>query len=298
MGRGMTTQPQGAYRRAVSLDTALATLAEQPCTVLAGGTDLYAGSPLAAGASPLLDIGLLDELRGISPIEWASRPAMRLGALVTWSALRDGALPDWAAALAMAARDVGGVQIQNRGTIGGNVCNASAAADGVPALLALDAQVELASRGARRLLSLERFLLGARRTELQRDELLTGFVLPVPAEGSRSIFLKLGARRYLVISIAMVAIAIDVGPDGRVSAARLAVGACGPVASRLPVLEARLAGLPSPLAPAALERLVDRDALAPLRPMDDVRGTADYRLDAVATLLKRGLAELSQQAVA
>ena len=193
---------------------------------------------------------------------------------------------------------MGGVQIQNRGTIGGNVCNASPAADGVPALLALDAQVELARQGARRRLPLERFLLGPRRTARAADELLTAFVLPVPPAGSRSTFLKLGARRYLVISIAMVAIAIDVGADGRVAAARLAVGACGPVAARLPVLEARLAGLALPLAPAALARLFDQEALAPLRPIDDVRGGASYRLDAVTTLLTRGLADLSQEALA
>ncbi|MBP8309559.1 MAG: FAD binding domain-containing protein [Burkholderiaceae bacterium] len=291
----MTTQAHGAYRRAHSLDMALATLAEGPCTVLAGGTDLYAGAP---PASPLLDITTLDELRHIGPAESEDRPAIRLGALASWATVRDGALPSWAHALALAARDVGGVQIQNRGTIGGNVCNASPAADGVPALLALDARVELTRRGSRRLLPLDRFLLGPRRTARAEDELLTAFVLPEPPPGSRSTFLKLGARRYLVISIAMVAIAIDVGDDGRLAAARLAVGACGPVASRLPVLESRLAGMAVPLAPSALARLIDTDALAPLRPIDDVRSNAPYRLDAVTTLLTRGLAELSQEVLA
>lgn len=294
----MTTQAQTAYRRALSLDTALAALAAGPCTVLAGGTDLYAGSPLAPGAQPLLDIGALDALRRIDSVVFEGRPAIRIGALATWSALQHDDLPPWARALAIAARDVGGVQIQNRGTLGGNVCNASPAADGVPALLALDAQVELARQGARRRLPLARFLLGPRRTAREADELVTGFVLPVPPALSQSTFLKLGARRYLVISIAMVAMAIDVGDDHRITAARLAVGACGPVASRLPVLESRLAGLALPLAPAVLARLIDREALAPLRPIDDVRGGASYRLDAVATLLARGLVQLAQEVLA
>ena len=294
----MTTQAQGAYRRALSLDMALAMLAAGPCTVLAGGTDLYAGAPVVPGAAPLLDIGLLDELRRIVPTVLDGRPAVRLGALATWARVRDGGLPDWARALAIAAREVGGVQIQNRGTIGGNVCNASPAADGVPALLALDARVELAGQGARRLLPLDQFLLGPRRTARGADELLTAIVLPVPPAGSRSTFLKLGARRYLVISIAMAAIAIDPDADGRVAAVRLAVGACGPVASRLPVLEARLAGLRLPLEPAGLARLIDPEALAPLRPIDDVRGSASYRLDAVSTLLARGLADVSREAMA
>ncbi|MBK8763914.1 MAG: FAD binding domain-containing protein [Burkholderiaceae bacterium] len=294
----MTTQAQTAFRRALSLDAALAALAAGPCTVLAGGTDLYAGSPASPGAPPLLDIGSLDTLRRIETCAFEDRPAIRVGALATWSALRDDGLPPWARALAIAARDVGGVQIQNRGTLGGNVCNASPAADGVPALLALDAQVELARQGARRRMPLSRFLLGPRRTAREADELVTGFVLPVPPAQSRSTFLKLGSRRYLVISIAMVAMAIDVGDDRRIAAARLAVGACGPVASRLGLLESRLTGLALPLAPDVLARLIDDDTLAPLRPIDDVRGGASYRRDAVTTLLARGLAEVTQEALA
>ena len=135
------------------------------------------------------------------------------------------------------------MQIQNAGTIGGNLCNASPAADGVPPLLALDAEVELASAAGTRRLPLAAFLHGPRRTARRPDELLTAVLIPAAATEGRSAFLKLGARRYLVISIAMVAARLATA-DGRVTAAALAVGACGPVATRLPAVEAALVGHP------------------------------------------------------
>src|SRR5262249_12973399 len=151
-------------------------------------------------------------------------------------------LPPLFDGLKLAAREVGGVQIQNAGTLAGNLCNASPAADGVPALLALDAVVELAGPGGERSLPLERFILGPRRTALQTGELATAIRVPKPRGAARSHFLKLGARKYLVISIVMVAATIEVAADGRVAAAKVAVGACSPVAQRLRMLEMRLAG--------------------------------------------------------
>ncbi len=290
----MTSLPQGSYQRAQSLEAALALLAEQACTVLAGGTDVYPSLIDRRPGAPLLDIGGLENLRVLSPEVGPVGAFLRLGALTTWSTLARGALPPWARALAQAAREVGGVQIQNRGTVGGNLCNASPAADGVPALLALGAEVELASRDARRVLRLDQFMLGPRRTLLRADELLTAVRLPVPVLRSRSTFVKLGQRRYLVISIAMVAIALDLAADDRIAAARVAVGACGPVASRLPLFEERLHGLRLPVSPTTVAALADEMALAPLRPIDDVRGSAVYRRDAVRTLLSRGVADLSR----
>ena len=125
-----------------------------------------------------------------------------------------------------------------------------------------------------------------RRTARRPDEILTAVLIPEAALAGRSAFLKLGARAYLVISIAMVAARLEVA-DGRVAAAALAVGACGPVATRLPALEARLARHPRrrPRRPHRPRRRRRR-----ARPIDDVRATAAYRAEAAAELLRRALA--------
>jgi CO/xanthine dehydrogenase FAD-binding subunit len=191
--------------------------------------------------------------------------------------------------LKQAARDVGGRQIQNSGTLAGNLCNASPAADGVPPLLTLAAEVELVGRAGARRLPLSQFITGNRHTVLAPGELLVAIHVPKSTHEARSAFLKLGARRYLVISIAMVAATLEVDA-GRVAAARVAVGACSAVAQRLPLLEAALGG-------ASLDkRLADRveeQQLAPLNPIDDVRGSAHYRRDVVVTLLRRLLTGLA-----
>jgi CO/xanthine dehydrogenase FAD-binding subunit len=193
----------------------------------------------------------------------------------------------------MAAREVGGLQVQNQGTVGGNVCNASPAADGTAALMALDASVELLSAEGRRELALSAFVTGPRRTALRADELVSAVLVPLRGEAARSVFLKLGHRRYLVISIAMVGARIALDADGRIGHAAVAVGACSAVAARLPALEARVRGLaPSQLA-ARCDALVDAEALAPLAPIADVRGSAGYRREAAAQLVVRALAELA-----
>lgn len=268
------------YLRPTTLDEALQALA-RPWTVLAGGTDFYPARVGRAIDENVLDIGGIAALRGIA----AAPGGWRLGATTTWSELLEANLPPLFDGLKQAAREVGGRQIQNAGTIAGNLCNASPAADGVPPLLALDAIVELAGRSGTRQLPLASFITANRRTALVPGELLVAIHVPKPARDTRSAFLKLGARRYLVISIAMVAATIEI-EDGRIAAARVAVGACSAVAQRLPALEAALVG-------AAVDSLAERveaSHLAPLSPIDDIRGSADYRREAVATLLRRLLA--------
>ncbi|HET9069944.1 MAG TPA: FAD binding domain-containing protein, partial [Amaricoccus sp.] len=168
----------------------------------------------------------------------------------------------------------------------------SPAADGVPPLLALDAEVELASAAGRRSLPLAAFLRDVRATERRPDEILTAVRIPGSALAGRSAFLKLGARAHLVISIAMVAARIVV-EDGRIAAAALAVGACGPVATRLPAIEARLAG-----ARADAVRIDPEEVAAALRPIDDVRATAAYRAEAAAELLRRAIGQATAGAPA
>jgi CO/xanthine dehydrogenase FAD-binding subunit len=234
----------------------------------------------------ILDIARIAELRAIS----VAQGITRLGALATWSDLAAHPFPPAFDALRDAARQVGGVQIQNRGTLGGNICNASPAADGVPPLLALDAQVELARPGGIRRLPLRDFILGNRRTALAHDEILTAILVPPPPLGERAVFLKLGARRYLVISIVSVAANIALDSSGRIASARISVGACSPVPVRLARLEAALCGQHPH---EATVELTEADGLSPL---GDVRASAAYRLNAATTLVRRAVAAFAPAA--
>ena len=278
------------YGRPEELGQALRWLATSRPAIVAGGTDFH---PARVGRPPeaeILDLSRLAALRGIT----ADGSGWRIGALTTWTDVARAALPPLFDALAQAALEVGGLQVQNRGTVGGNLCNASPAADGVPALLALDARVELASLRGARTLALADFVFGARRTALAPDELLVAVRLPRGTPAARSRFLKLGHRRYLVISIAMVAVSVDVDAAGRAVRVGAAVGSCSAAARRLPALEAALEGTPrEAIAETAAGALRDPAVLAPLAPIDDVRGTAAYRLDAVATLLRRAFGDLA-----
>jgi CO/xanthine dehydrogenase FAD-binding subunit len=273
----------GDYLRPTRLEEALEALA-RPWVVLAGGTDFYPARVGRAIDEPVLDITAIAALRGIS----AGPQGWRLGATTTWSELIQADLPPLFDGLKQAAREVGGRQIQNAGTLAGNLCNASPAADGVPPLLALGAEVELADRHSTRRLPLAGFVTGNRRTARRPGELVVAIHVPRPARPARSAFLKLGARRYLVISIAMAAATLEI-EAGRVVAARIAVGACSAVAQRLPALEAALLG-------ASLDEdlagCVEPSHLAPLSPIDDVRASAAYRADASLTLLRRLLRSL------
>ncbi|MDH4112456.1 MAG: FAD binding domain-containing protein [Actinomycetota bacterium] len=250
-------------------------------TVLAGGTDLFpqhVGRPMT---QPVIDIGGVQELRDIVD----TPDAYRFGALARWADVADTDLPSCFDGLRAAAREVGSVQVQNSGTIGGNLCNASPAADGIPPLLSLDASVELTSTVGTRVLRLDEFLTGYRATALRPDELLTAVLVPRGPDGARSSFRKLGLRGYLVISVVMVAAVVAASSDGRITDVRLAVGACSPVAQRLPSLEAELVD----------RRIDDFDAaviarhLGALTPIDDVRATAAYRFEAASVLVHRAL---------
>ena len=277
----------GSYLRPTELDEALAALAARPLIVLAGGTDYYparVGKPLD---DDLLDITRINTLRRITD----EGGLWRIPALATWSDLIEAPLPPLFDGLKLAAREVGGTQIQNAGTVCGNLCNASPAADGTPNLLALDARVELASATGRRLVPVGDFVTGNRRTIRRPDELVTAVLVPKPKGEARSTFVKLGARKYLVISIVMVGAVIELAADRTIAAARIAVGSCSAVACRLPALEQRLKG--RDLSPALAE-VVMQDDLAPLSPIDDVRGTAAYRTDAALTLVRRALTELAR----
>ncbi|TPJ30911.1 xanthine dehydrogenase family protein subunit M [Mesorhizobium sp. B2-7-2] len=269
------------YAKPTTVDEALALLGEDRWRILAGGTDFYP----AQGAKPfrdnVLDINALAELRGLAETDehW------RIGARTTWTDIVRQPLPAAFDALKSAAREVGSVQIQNVASVAGNLCHASPAADGVPALLALDADVELRSAKAVRHLALGEFILGNRRTALQPGEMVTAIRVPKRSAAGSSAFVKLGARRYLVISIAMAAARLVV-ENGVVADAAIAVGACSAVARRLAGVETALRGQPvtSALADAVLSAPIDE-----LSPIADVRGSAEYRQDAAREIVARAV---------
>lgn len=273
------------YARPDRLSEALKMLSGGKASVLAGGTDWYParlGRPLTEN---VVDLGGIADLRGIRELgdHW------RIGATTTWTDVINARLPAVFDALKLAAREVGGEQVQNTGTLAGNLCNASPAADGVPALLALDAAVELAGPAGTRRLALAQFLLGPRKTALATGELLTAILVPRPAHPAKSHFIKLGARRYLLISIAMAAATVETR-KGSITAARIAVGSCSPVAMRLPALEAALAGRAMN---AGIADAVKPEHLAALNPIGDVRASAEYRREAALELVKRVLQALA-----
>jgi len=276
-----------SYLRPTELDEALQALAARELNIVAGGTDFY---PARVGKSvdeDILDVTAIDGLRRIEQ----HGDYFHIGATATWTDLIRADLPDWFRAMKQAAREVGGVQIQNAGTIVGNICNASPAADGVPGLVALDASVLLGSVSGEREVAITEFVQGNRKTARKPDEMVLGINIPVCRTDASSTFLKLGARKYLVISIVMVSAVLEKAADGTVARLRVAVGSCSEVAKRLTALEADLDGKP---ADSSLAALVTADHIAPLSPIGDVRGSAEYRSDAALTLVRRAIAELTE----
>ena len=276
------------FLRPGSLNEALEALAQTHGTILSGGTDLFPATTASQLPGTVIDISRISELRGIQ----FSEGAIRIGARTTWTEVASAPLPPGFDGLRAAAREIGGIQIQNQGTVGGNICNASPAADGVAALIALDAEVTLASHTASRTIPVADFIQGNRTTARQSHEILSSVQIPRHWDNAASSFLKLGARRYLVISIVMVAANLLVSRGG-VSKAAICVGSCSSKALRLRALERALVGA-SPS--TQLSRLIQPEHFSGLSPIDDVRATAAYRREASQTLVRRAIEECAQKA--
>ncbi len=278
-----------SYVTAATPQEAFTTLRKTGVSIVAGGSDFFPSLGDQVVPPPILDITALPGFSGISQQDgfW------RIGAATTWSEIAKANLPPVFRGLQAAAREVGSVQIQNRGTIGGNICNASPAADGVPPLLTLDAVVELISATGARQLPLSDFITGVRQTDLRPGELLQAILIPELPEGAISVFEKLGLRRYLVISIAMAAVVIV--PDGRggIAQARVAVGACSPVARRLNDLEYKLKDMQL----IDINTQINADDFDELSPIGDVRASQKYRMRAAETLVRRMLAGFSKESI-
>ncbi|MDQ7070390.1 MAG: FAD binding domain-containing protein [Rhodobacterales bacterium] len=269
------------YFVAHTLEEALDVRTQGAAEIVAGGSDYF---PAKSHNKPQGDILDVTRIAGFSDIN-ETNEGWRIGAAVSFSALITAPFPPAFDGLKQAARQIGSVQIQNVATLVGNICNASPAADSVPVLLSMGAEIEIMSRNGPRQMPLGDFITGVRKTALMPGEIVTAVLIPKMPESVQSAFEKLGSRAYLVISIAMVAVLVEVA-EGRISMLRVAVGACSPIAVRLVELEGELIGKPI----ADLDRFsVTAAHLAALSPMDDLRGSANYRLEAVAEITLRAL---------
>lgn len=255
---------------------------------LAGGTDLVIQIRRGRIApAHLIDIG---RLPGLDRIEIGERECA-LGALATYRAIeRHAALAGDLAALAQAAGVVGGHQVRNIATVGGNIVNASPAADFVPPLIALDATLDLIGPGgSTRTVALRDFVTGPGRTEAAPGEVLTTVRFERPPAHSATTFLKEGRRKAMEISVVCVATCVTIdAAAGTCVGARIAVGAAAPRAFRALRAEAFLAGRPMI---AESFRTAGALAAADASPISDVRASADYRRHLVSVMVERALAQ-------
>lgn len=257
--------------------------ADDPLTPIAGGTDVMVRITGEIGEPParMLDLWRLDELRGIS----SDGGAISIGALTTYTEIRRSApCREHLPALVEAAATIGAAQIQNRGTLGGNIANASPAGDTLPVLLALDAEFVVGGARGERTIPASEFWVAYRRTALAPDELILRIVIPV-AGGREARFRKVGTRRAQAISKVVMALAWrDGGTSSGWSDVRVALGSVADRPIRARGAEAVLEGrAPTPeAADAAAEALA-----AEISPIDDVRSTADYRRTVAARVLHR-----------
>lgn len=257
---------------------------------LAGGTNVLVNMKRAPLETELVvDLSRLEELQGIA----ADNGKIRLGAAVTFAQLLEWRAGNAAVEglFAPMCAAFAGPLIRNLATLGGNLCDASAAADASPPLLALDAMVELDSAAdGPRALPLPEFFQGVRKTARRPGELMTGIAFPRPHDQERRYYYKLGKRKADAISIVSVAMTLRL-EQGKVERARIALGAVAPVAMRAVEAESVLQGEPlSDGAIAAAAMAAAKEA----RPIDDFRAGGAYRRRMVETLVKRGLNEMRE----
>ncbi|MBT4490556.1 MAG: xanthine dehydrogenase family protein subunit M [Rhodospirillaceae bacterium] len=279
------------FYRAHSIDEALELLSEwgEDGCLLAGGTDLmaqYGRGEIAPGA--LIHIEGIEQLSIIS-----SGTRTQIGALTSHRELAaDAEIAAGHPALASAAGLVGGWQTQAAGSLGGNICNASPAADLAPPLLVADAHVTLTSKSGERRLALNEFFMDRRATARRPDELLTVIGLEPLPPGSAECYLKLGRRGAMDVAIVGLAVRLSLAGDGAIKAARVAVCSVAATPRRVPEVEAALTG--TRIEPDALAE-AGRALAEAASPIDDARGTASYRRRVLPGLLERAVMQCGEE---
>jgi CO/xanthine dehydrogenase FAD-binding subunit len=273
-----------------TLTDAYAALAERPneLKVIAGGTDLM----VLINAHQLrdqefLDIWAIDELRGIT----VEGEFIRIGALTTYThIIRSSLVQQYAPSLTAASRTIGAIQIQNRGTLGGNIVNASPAADSLPVLAAYDAQFELGSARGTRMVSVNEFYTGYRKTVLEPDELVLAVRLPKLADSERDFFWKVGTRRAQAISKTVVAARLKAN-NGVIESIAIGIGSVAPTVIRARLTEDLLNG-----SRVTSDRIQEaRHSIgAEISPITDLRSNEHYRRVVSGNVLAKLLRQLIQ----
>lgn len=282
-------RPQFAYHRPATLEEACGLLAREPrAAILAGGTDLMVHLQQPARGERPPAVVNVKRVPGLAAIE-VSDTAVRLGALATLTALIEHpVIRTEYPVLPFTARYMGSPAIRNLATVGGNLCNASPAADLPPVLLALDAVVEIAGPSGQRRLPLEELFRGPGQTVLAPGELLAWVEFPRRRPAWPIRYERLDVRRAMDIAIAGAALAVRL-EGGRLREARVALGAVAPTPLRVRAAEAAL--VEGGLTEAAITTAAAL-CMAAARPISDVRATAEYRRDMVGVLVRRGLAAM------
>ncbi len=269
-----------------SLDEAYEILSHTAAKVIAGGTDLMVlMNARQLDAEEFLDIWRIDELRGIAD----EGDALRIGALATYTDLiRSPIIQKYAPALVAASRMVGAVQIQNRGTLGGNIVNASPAGDSLPVLAAYDAELEIGSRRGLRRLDFNQFYTGYRRTALEADELVVSVRVPKLKADERDFFCKVGTRRAQAISKTVMAVKAKTENE-ILEWIRVGVGSVAPTVVRAYKTESLLAGR---AITADLVEQARQSISLEVSPITDLRSTEHYRRRVTGNVLARFLREV------
>jgi Aerobic-type carbon monoxide dehydrogenase, middle subunit CoxM/CutM homologs len=271
-----------------TLADAYALLAERGrgVRVIAGGTDLMVlMNAHQLDAAMFLDIWRVDELRGISD----EGEHLRMGALTTYTQLIGSPLVQrYGPALVAASRTIGAVQIQNRGTLGGNVVNASPAGDSLPVLAAYDAELEIGSARGLRRVAFNTFYTGYRQTVLAADELLIAVRLPKLKAGERDFFCKVGTRRAQAISKIVMA-ARATASERVIESIRIAVGSVAPTVIRASQTESLLAG--QAITPDLIKQ-AQASIAREVSPITDLRSTEHYRRTVTGNVLAKCLRQL------
>jgi CO/xanthine dehydrogenase FAD-binding subunit len=272
------------YEAPESLDTAVALLAGATgeARVLAGGTDL-----LVQMRSDLLDPELIVDIKKIPETRSVTREpgGWRIGAAVTGAELKEQAelKREWPGVVE-AANLIGSTQVQGRATLGGNLCNGSPAADSVPALIAAGAMATVVGPRGRRDIPVEDVMIGPRKLSLERGEIIVSFVLPPREKGSGDAYLRFIPRTEMDIAVVGSGVNVTVDGAGTITAARVSL--CAVAEKVLLVPAAAQAIIGTRLDRAAQERL-EAAARAACRPIDDKRGTTEFRIEVAGVLARR-----------
>ena len=279
------------YERPGTVGEAIAAMRAGQARVLAGGTDLV--PQLREGrkqAARIVDLKHVPAMTVITPLPDGG---VQIGAAVTATAVaRHAAIAAGYPAVADSAQLIGGVQVQNRASLGGNICNAAPSADGVPALICHGAVALIAGPEGTREVPVEAMFAGPGRTTLGAGELLVAIRLPPVAPRTACAYLRFTPRREMDIAIAGAAAWLRLGEDGTIAEARLALASVAPTPIRAPAAERRLLGeRPGAALFDAAGRLAAQDA----RPISDTRGSAGYRATLVAVLAARVLADCGRR---